>query len=203
MQEGLRAKFRILSARVESALEEHAVVLVTSAKPGDGTSLTAYGLADALTKIGHKVALVYTDPDRRNDEGRTGRGPVREFPIIGLTSDNDSSSPSREAISGFVSRMRHDYDYTIIDSPALLSSGVAILLASTVDGVLLSVRLGRSPSEEDDVIVRTLRNVKANVLGVVSVSKPSIASLGAVHASPYTGDARVALREHTAVRIAR
>jgi Mrp family chromosome partitioning ATPase len=176
MNSALASKFQLLRVRIESDVKTPSVIMVTSARRNDGKSLTAYGLAECLAKVGHRAVLVDTAARLTPFAAeRTGVPAVPNFPILSLSSEESGPTASRDAIAAFVSRMRADYDYTIIDAAPLMTNSVAMLLAGAVDAVLLAVRHGRAPSEEDELMVQTLRHVKAKVLGVIASAADSIA----------------------------
>ena len=55
--EAMNAQVQLLRSRVEADLGKPAVVMVTSALPGDGKTLTAHSLAMSFGRSGHRVAL--------------------------------------------------------------------------------------------------------------------------------------------------
>jgi Mrp family chromosome partitioning ATPase len=163
--------------------------MVTSAQAADGKSLAAHGLADSLTKVGHRAVLVDTS-------SRSSTGPERRsFPIVTLSSEESGPMASREAIYAFVGQMRTKYDYTIIDAAPLMSSSVAMLLAGAVDAVLLAVRHGRNPSEDDEVMVQTLKHIRAKVLGVIASAPESISEFKRIRNASADADAHFVVVE--------
>jgi Mrp family chromosome partitioning ATPase len=58
--DSLSREFRLLRNRIESEIQGPAVLLVTSASDGDGASLTAYGIAESLSRTHQRTALVTT-----------------------------------------------------------------------------------------------------------------------------------------------
>jgi len=192
----LATKFHLLRARIESDLKQPGVVMVTSAQRHDGKSFTAYGLAECLASVGHRTALVDANSEGRGTaQPRTAKEGRRGLSIFGMPTDEGGPSSSRESICNFVSQMRSRFDFTIVDGAPLLRSGAAILLASAVDGVLLTVRVGRAPCEEDGLIVRMLRQSRASVLGIVAASNEGIAQFERTRESLYSEDPRVILLE--------
>jgi Mrp family chromosome partitioning ATPase len=192
MNSVLASKFQLLRVRIESDVKLSSVIMVTSAQPKDGKSLTAYGLAECLTKVGHRAVLV--DTALKNGiptDERATESLVRNFPIVTLSSEESGPTASREAIHAFVGEMRSKYDYTIIDAAPLMSNSVAMMLAGAVDAVLLAVRHGRAPTESDDLMVQTLKHVKARVLGVISSAPESIAEFTAARGSREPSPARI------------
>jgi len=182
------AQFQLLRSRIESDVPVPAVIFVTSAQPGDGKSTTAHGLFECLSRVGHRVVLVNANAEAQVAGGIESGGSANS--IIPVQLDDRGASASRAAISTFVRDMRDRFDFTIVDGAPFLRSNVAMLLAGVVDGVLLTVRAGRSQTEEDEIMARTLDHSKANVLGVVAVTDPCIADFRASQAVQYAGETR-------------
>ena len=160
----LSHQVQLLRSRVEAEFEAPAVVMVTSALEGDGKSLTAHSLASSLMKSGHRAALV----------SLTGRAnePGDGTPIE--LSHEDGTVIGRDRLSTFVGEMRAKYDFTIVDAGTFLSSNAAMALARSVDGILLTVRIGRAPSEEDELTVRTIEQSGGRVVGIVAADADTI-----------------------------
>jgi MinD-like ATPase involved in chromosome partitioning or flagellar assembly len=170
------AEFQLLRAFVERAIPGRAVILVTSAKNGDGKSLTAYSLADCLARAGRRTVLVDATTETSRDIALPN--PDRSRVICDLAVYVAMPKPqvplSREAAAQFVENMRASHEFTIIDSAALLTSEMAMAFAEAVDGVLLSVRLGRAASGDDELTVQLLDRCGGRVLGVVAASPQAI-----------------------------
>jgi Mrp family chromosome partitioning ATPase len=156
----LHAQAQLLRVRVEAALAKPAVVMVTSASEGDGKSLTAYSLAAALVQSGHRVALVSRSSQQ-----------YRQLPVVEMPNDGGSSG---ERLTGFIDAMRSDYDFTVIDADTFVKSGTVMTLARLVDGILLSVRIGRAPTVDDESMVRILEQLGSHVVGVVATEGDAI-----------------------------
>ena len=193
----LTAQYQLLRSRIESELRPPAVILVTSARPGDGKSVTAHGLVDCLAKVGHRVVLADASMSpngfklTRNINGASRR------PIIPLPLDERDTTGLRSSVQSFVREMHDKFDFTIIDGTPFMRSNVSMLLAAAVDGVLITVRLGRALANEDELTSRTLEHAKANVLGVVAVAEDAIALFRSPAVQPMS-EARV----HTSESIA-
>jgi hypothetical protein len=175
----LNPQHQLLRAHVERTVAAPAVIMVTSAETGDGKSLTAHSLALCLARSGRRTALVdLTQPVASAVPRLPGPpGSVRpDFTCV------DAAAPgvrnSREAMAAFVEETRAAYEYTILDSPALLSDDVAMGLATVVDGLLLTVRLGRAPSELDQLTMRLIERSNGRVIGLVATLPDAIADFG-------------------------
>lgn len=172
----LNSQVQLLRSRVEAELKKPAVVLVTSAHLGDGKSLTASSLATCFAKSGHRAALV-----NENRSGADGVDPAvsERFSHGHVTSlelpPESDNAVSRENLTAFVTSLRGDYDYAIVDAGSYLDSNSAMALAQLVDGILLTVRVGRSSSEKDEMMARMIEHFRGNVIGVVATDAEAIA----------------------------
>jgi Mrp family chromosome partitioning ATPase len=145
----LNMQAQMLRARVEAELGKPAIVMITSACTGDGKSLTSYSLATSLEKCNHRVSVM----EIPNEEGA-----------------------SHSRLSAFVERMRSNFDYTIIDAPTFGHSSSVLSLAGLVDGVLLAVRFGRAPTDDDESMVRMIEQFGGSIVGVVATEPEAIAN---------------------------
>jgi Mrp family chromosome partitioning ATPase len=170
------SEVQLLRAYVERALPARSVILVTSATGGDGKSLTAYALADCLARSGRRTALVdatsetshfvrLANAERSESDGELALYVPLPKPKIPLF---------REATSRFIENMRSAHEFTIVDGATLLKSEMAMAFAEAVDGVLLSVRLGRPPSGDDELTLLMLERSAGRVLGIVAASTEAI-----------------------------
>jgi Mrp family chromosome partitioning ATPase len=171
MDAALAGKFQLLRTRIEADLPLPAVVLVTSASRGDGKSVTASGLATCFAEAGRRVAFVDGQPRMAARAPGTIQSGVTLLP---LPLDAQCTNVSSQAMAHFVEQMRGMYDCTIIDGVAFAQNNSPVVLAGIVDGVLLTVRLGRVPCREDRLMSEMLEHTKAPLLGVVAVSPDAI-----------------------------
>jgi Mrp family chromosome partitioning ATPase len=190
MDRTLAAKFQILRARIESDLKPGSVILVTSAGAGDGKSVTAFGLATCLAQVGRRVALVEGSAGARSVKPAPYPLEAATMPILPLPFDELETRHLGSSIGTFVAKMRTEYDFTVIDGAAFMRSSVPMLLASDVDGVLLTLRLGRAESEDDRLMSQMLGSAKANLIGVVAVASAAIAAFGHPPESSRQADVR-------------
>ena len=161
-------QYRRLAAALHQAQAERGlkVVLVTSADPGEGKSLTAANLALTLSEsYQRRVLLVDGDLYRPSLHGffsapntdglsdclgRTSVSGLKVFQVSPrlflLPSGNPMADPTtaisspqmREIVEG----ARAAYDWTVIDTPPVGLLSYAKLLADMVDGVVLVVEAG-------------------------------------------------------------
>jgi Mrp family chromosome partitioning ATPase len=164
MEASLSAQLQPLCSRVESEIGKPAVILVTSAVDGDGKSMTAHSLASCFVHFGHRAALVSLRPEGAVERGVTALAlPLQDGQPIG-----------QDRLATFVEELRSDHDFTIVDVGTFLSSGSAMVLARLVDGILLVVRAGRAPADEDKLMLRTIEHCGNRIIGVVMTSEAAV-----------------------------
>ena len=155
-------KTRLFKLSRESELK---VILVTSASPGDGKSLTAANLALAMSQeMGQKVMLIDCDfrkPSAHklfglkcekglanylmNDSASQQDLAIRQisnlhFLPVGSLPEKPAELLNSGKMQEYLSQIRHDYQWIILDSPPLELVADAETLSSLADGVLMVVR---------------------------------------------------------------
>ena len=166
-------------------------IVISSAVPGEGKSVTSANLAVALAQLGQRVLLVDGDLRRPNVAGMLGLDSA-----IGVTSVLVGDVELKEAIqvhesSGLhllasgalppnpteilqsrvtkelVAEVSDLYDMVIIDAPPLLPVADAAVLAKITDGAILVTRYGSTTREQLKAAVARLDGVSARLFGVV------------------------------------
>ena len=184
--------FRTLGSSVmmEAASRKRVLrsIVITSSRPGEGKTTVSVNLAIALAQQGRRVILIDADLRRpsvhralgfRNIRGLSGylSGLTDWAPCVlpGLTPGLDTlpagKSPqnpvallSSARMKVLLSQVLEEYDYVIVDSPALMPNLVdARVLAEMVDGTIMVVRSGMAPRE---FVIRARKHL-SNVFGVV------------------------------------
>lgn len=188
----LLEKFRVLRSNVQFTLvdREHSTLLITSSVPQEGKSYTASNLATAMAFDGRRVILIDADLHRprqheafdvplqpgltnvlvgqakiENTLHETGVPGLRLL-TAGVLPPNPVellNSPSMEVL---LETLRAEADILIFDSPPLLATADAQVLASKVDGVLYVMQLGRVPKSAIQRSFELLQQARANVLGI-------------------------------------
>jgi uncharacterized protein involved in exopolysaccharide biosynthesis len=126
------------------------VLLLTSAVPGEGTSVLAEALARSVAETGDQVLLVHCAP---------GLAP----PYL--------PQPNLEVISAIPPALpqaaRHNYDLIILDTPAVLASSKTLPLVGVAEATILVVRFGHTPPSVVLRATRLLRRHQARMAGTV------------------------------------
>ncbi len=201
---GVAEAYRTLRSNVEFAAVDARVrtVLVTSATPGEGKTVTAANLAVVFAQAGRKVLLV--DADLRkprvhamfnlgNTHGLTTmlRGdavrpeavsqPTEEASLRVLTTGPLPPNPAEllgsHRMQAVLGLLKESADLVIFDSPPLQAVTDSAVVSSFVDGTLLVVDAGRSRRRAVRSAGEILARAGANVLGVV---------LNRIPASPHS-----------------
>ncbi len=169
---------------------EPKTLLVTSAVRGEGKTVAALNLAMAFAELErHQVVLVDGDLRRPSCErylnlnNEPGFADVlagnvsldrairpaghRRLMLIGPGArvQNPAEVLSTSRLDELLQRLKEQFQYVVIDSPPVLSSTDAGVLASRADGTLVVVRLERSLKKQTREAIRNIQDMGGNVLG--------------------------------------
>ncbi|HEY3175138.1 MAG TPA: polysaccharide biosynthesis tyrosine autokinase [Candidatus Polarisedimenticolia bacterium] len=173
---------------------ERRVVLITSAGPEEGKTLSAVMLARALARGGEKVCLVDADLRRPSvhrlmgldpspgltnylagqDVPGSSRGFIRGGgpgePSV-ITSGPQPPSPAEMLTSlrfaSLVKELKESHDWVILDSPPAGGLTDTVLLAARSDMVVLVTRQGRTGRDVLRRALEAIRTANPNIAGAV------------------------------------
>lgn len=152
-------------------LDDHQIILVTSALPGEGKSLTASELAQSFARAGRRVALVNADMRRPSSLMQAGKTsppglaevlcgeisveeallPTETENLSVLQGGNATQNPmdliSQPHMAEAMQALRAAADVVIVDSPPAAVVADALLLAPHVDCILYVIGVGMVDSE--------------------------------------------------------
>lgn len=187
-------QYRILARNLRSVGETQAagVVVMTSALPGEGKSLSAANLACALAENPEsKVALVDADlmdpsmhvlfglDNHRGVSDYLAGGTMLELvvqrcrlPNLWVLPAGHVPPDSTELLGGkrmddLLVRLRRDYDHVVIDVPAVSTSPDAGVLGPRCDGAVLVVRMYSTAQDVAKSAIAHLQETETVVLGLV------------------------------------
>jgi succinoglycan biosynthesis transport protein ExoP len=182
--------FRILRANIEPQLREGSVdfIVVTSPAPGDGKTTVAALLAESLGRLGMKVLLVDADLRRpglarmarvsgdpglstilRNSGGLDGavrNGWAENLYILPTTHDSEAGDLLARRFSEVLDEAYSQFDVVVVDTPPLLGTDDARILATMAKGILLVVSANTKASALNDAIL-AVEALKAPLMGIV------------------------------------
>lgn len=191
---GAAEAYRMLQSNIEFVGREQQprTILVTSAGPVEGKSVTAANLAVVTAQSGRRVILVDADMrrpvqhhifDLNNEKGLSTALKSMSVDPLSLVMDpgidnlwvlpsgpvpgsaaNLVSSPRMPAI---LDALLSQADVVILDSPPVLSVADASLLANRLDATLLVTDAGHTSIQAATRAVEQLRQAGANMLGGV------------------------------------
>ena len=167
-------------------------ILVTSPNPGEGKSLTAANLGIVMAQAGLKTIVVDSDLripalhkifqvpnlDGLTDLLRSSQPELGDYlkdtgienlQVItsGPLPPNSSEMLGSQRMIELIQRLEDKADLVIFDSPPVLAVTDAAVLSQRVDGVMLIIQAGRTRRDATRQAVKRLRQLGANVLGVV------------------------------------
>ncbi len=168
----------------------HAVV-VTSAGPGEGKSLTTVNCATAYAQMGKKTLLVDTDLrrpvvhhffDMRREPGFSDlfAGDADYSAVIrpsgkenldvitaGIFTPNPAELIGSHKMMQHIDYFKKHYDMVFFDTPPIVAVTDATLLGKKVDGILLVIKSHHSDREFVSRALSTLSNVGVKVWGAI------------------------------------
>ena len=168
------------------------VLLVVSARPGEGKATTCLNTAASLAVQGHRVLIINADLRRSRPplawHEPEGAGlsrflestsgdlhqliPVPEAPGVFVLPAGGATARapellSSERFSGLLQLLRDEFDYILIDSPPAMLFTDAQVLASAVDACVLVVQASRTSRKDAQEVMHMLERTPAPTLGVV------------------------------------
>jgi capsular exopolysaccharide synthesis family protein len=171
--------------------ERPRTILVTSAIPGDGKSMTAANLAITLARSGSRVLLVDADlrrgqlHKRFEVEATPGLTEVLSDQCTWDKTITQNSVPNLDIIPRgtipthpgelfmksvreiFLNEASGKYDFIVIDTPPVMAADDVSNLAPYVDAVLMVIRANWTPGRVARAALDLLYMRKAKVLGIV------------------------------------
>jgi capsular exopolysaccharide synthesis family protein len=188
--QGLAAEqFRFMRRTLEQRFPKGGVLLITSAAPRDGKTLTALNLCTCLADSGQPTLLIEGDirqPSIHKLIGGENAAPGIEHVLAGTSTADQAiqyaeelslhiamvaappADPSRliggPGVRNLLTWARSHFHWIVIDSPPVLPAADVALLAPLADATLLVVRAQSTPRAS---VARALDLLGEHVLGVV------------------------------------
>jgi capsular exopolysaccharide synthesis family protein len=186
-------QFRQVRTRLQHAasLDTTRSMLITSPGPGDGKTTVATNIAAGLALNGRRILLVdanFRRPDVHNVFGATNEigfgqvlndvanfeNAVRQTQVPNLDILPSGPRPANatellesQALVDFIERALEEYDHVLFDSGPLLFLAETVALAPRVDGVVTVVRAKTNSRGLLQRMRDSLRQLKAEHIGVV------------------------------------
>lgn len=167
------------------------VLVVTSSVPGEGKTVVAVSLARLAARNGRRVLIVDADFRRPSVaktmalaspagsiidvlEGRlplerciVGDGRSHTLVLPGVDKPlNPSDLLTSDALEKLVTQLRARYDLIIFDSAPVLPVNDTLALSQFTDATLFVAHSGKTSREDVATALKSLRSMRANVLGV-------------------------------------
>jgi len=192
----LAEAYRVLCNSLLLTTAEHPpkLLVVTSAFPGEGKSVSSCNLAITLAQRGSRVLLVDADLRRSalqshlgmesnetaglssiltgNDVPEAVTKPFSQLPNLAMIPAGPRTPWPTELLASkkmaeLLERWSTEYDHVVIDTAPILFFADTMPLAAKADGVLLVVLSGRSRRKALVRMLALLSRAKASVLGVI------------------------------------
>ena len=183
-----------------SFLTDHGLpksLLLTSTRPNEGKSTSAYALAAVLASAGKRILLI--DGDMRNPSLHKILGTKNEFGLSNFLSGNDdidkliSVAPdhgfntmaagpippnaaellSSTRMTELVARLGQNFDTIIIDAPPVLGLADIPLLAASVEGVIFTIEANGVKVRGIENALQRIRSSHAHIFGGIVTKVPT------------------------------
>jgi len=168
-------------------------IVVTSSIHSEGKTITSLNLAVSLSQAVHKPKVLVVDADMRKGKVHKYLGVKQEFGLsellqgkadldqclfhvdmdnlafiaCGAVPHHPAELLQSEAMRHFISTMRKQFDFVIIDTPPIISVTDSGIVGSMVDGVLLVVQAGRTQRGIVKRAEESLYQAHCKVIGTV------------------------------------
>jgi polysaccharide biosynthesis transport protein len=166
-------------------------LLITSARPGEGKSTTAFAIANSLARLGFETLLVDADlrnPSLHKSMGADNRSGLTNaltgaatLPEVVQKSDvpnlflvtsgpmppNPAELLSGARLKGFVDDAIASFDMVIIDGPPVMGLADAPSIGAMVTGILLVVEAGHTGQAQARAAIRRLLMANGHLIGAI------------------------------------
>ncbi len=185
--------FRLLRTNLQflDLDEQPRCLVISSAVPGEGKTMTSTNLAVALAQTGRRTLIIDADLRRPRVAGLlgldaavglttilVGKTEVQDaiqvhepsglhFLASGAKPPNPTEILQSRVTHDLIKALREEYDMVIIDAPPLLPVADASVLATLADGVILVVKHGRTTRDQLGEAIARLNQVGGRLFGVV------------------------------------
>ena len=186
--------FRSLRTNVKYASVDKPIrrLIITSPTPEDGKTTIATNLAIALAQGSSQVVLIDADLRRPRVhkvfglENKVGLSSLFVQPEIyldgnfhtvktenlqilpsGGTPPNPSELLGSRKMNEILKQLEEKFDIILLDTPPVLTVTDAVALSSSVDGVMVVAKIGKTKQAALMQAIEQLRQVNANIVGIV------------------------------------
>lgn len=166
-------------------------LVISSAIPGEGKTMTSTNLAIALAQTGRRTLVIDADLRRPRVAGLlgldaavglttilVGKTEVQDaiqvhepsglhFLASGAKPPNPTEILQSRVTHDLVKQLRDEYDMVIIDAPPLLPVADASVLSTLADGTILVVKHGKTTRDQLAEAIARLNQVGGRLFGVV------------------------------------
>jgi capsular exopolysaccharide synthesis family protein len=174
-----------------SAEKRMKAIVVTSAGPQEGKTITAVSLAISLAQTGKRVLLVDTDmrkPRIHKSFGLENSNGISNF-LISDISLSEVTVPSgiqnlticpcgpippnpaelmyTQRFKEFIRDARESFDIVIFDSPPVAAVTDGVVISKSVDGVIIVAKAKKTTKNAVLQVKKQLKDVNAHIIGMV------------------------------------
>lgn len=171
-------------------------ILITSSIEGEGKSFISANLATTFANSTEKVLLIdcdlrkgrqhelfcieeqknlglsnlLIDEDwKKNTKKYIQKTSINNLSILtrGVIPPNPTSLLESEKLEQIINELEKEYDIIILDTPPVTGLSDTLILTRLTDAVIIVARARKTPIELLENTAESLRNVKANIIGII------------------------------------
>lgn len=168
------------------------VIAITSSVPNEGKSSVTFDLARSLADSGKKILVVDADLrksvmsskyhiqgiDKEFSHYLTGQAEIEDIiyeteveglyiTMAGPLSPDPTSLINSDLFENYISKVRDDYDYVIIDTPPLGVVIDAVIIGQYSDGAVIVIEQGVIKRKVVQDVIKQLKKGDVRILGAV------------------------------------
>jgi non-specific protein-tyrosine kinase len=175
---------------IASMYDPPIAVAFTSALARDGRTDLAIGTARAFARAGFATLLLDATPRRAAvatrldltlpaatvlDAAQLTVIATRDKNLAAASIANDAllEAATPATLRAFIAALRARFAVVLVDAPEAFHGATVAPLAAACDGVVLAVRYGRRPGDDDARLVPALESAGGRIIGSVSTCVPN------------------------------
>jgi len=139
------------------------VIQITEPAGHEGASIAAARLVESLAQTGKKVLLIDARSGLWNLAALETAGSATNLVKVHASLTDTDANRLHELLA----EMRGQFDFILIDTPAVLASPQASTLAPTIDAAVLSIDLAKTTQSDAERALQLLASAGTKILGVV------------------------------------
>lgn len=189
--------YRKITTNIEFSNVDNEIktIMVTSAKQDEGKTTTICNLATVMTELNKSILLIDLDLRKPavhkqfNLSNKTGLTDLLinkddyksylhnistglDVITTGMVPANPAEIINSRTLKELIKEMAAEYDYILLDTPPVMLVSDPITISTYTNAVILAIEHGKTEKDHAKKAVNSLKQVNANIIGVVFNNMP-------------------------------